>query len=348
MKDNLLILNRNVSDKDGPSIILDSILKDGRNSTYDVCINFKIFDINEHHPKAKKILFLNFLREMYFLIANMNTIFRYKKIVIFSYYSSPIILMILKIFKAVDIRLITIGYDSFHREYKTKLNKENYFLHRVPYFIKSSVMLLIEYIASKASDKVFLVSDSCIDFSKKNINKNGPYYKFPIIPEIDNNLILPDKKISHDDLIIVGPFITNADFSDLRSNLKELAKYKKEIKSISFFGKGSDRAKRLSSYSGTSYEYLDDFDVFFSYNTKVIIYNRINTPGVQTKLQKIILYSNLVFSNGPTDVGVHLSSYLYDINDFKERYSYRIINKQKAVMALELTQIDYNEIHEYF
>ena len=56
MKNNLLILNRNVSDKDGPSIILNSILKDVRNTTYDICIIFKIFDIGENHQKAKKYL----------------------------------------------------------------------------------------------------------------------------------------------------------------------------------------------------------------------------------------------------------------------------------------------------
>ena len=75
--------------------------------------------------------------------------------------------------------------------------------------------------------------------------------------------------------------------------------------------------KHLSNYPGSVYSYVEDFDYFFSKNDRIVLFNRINTPGIQTRLQKIIMYNNLVYRHKDIDVGDYLNALSRNITDLK-------------------------------
>ncbi len=316
MKDKLLITNRPITGtNDGPEIILDSIFNECHMDTYDFCYDFKITDSPPVIKTPKiKIPFLYVHKELFFLLKNYKKINNYKKIVIFSYYSSPIILFLIKLISDIKPKIIVIGYDSFYRENIIKMKKQKRFLKKIRLFFKSMTLKFVEYLASVASDKIYLVSKDCVDFSKNKVNRRGSYNCFPLLPKIKLDLFIKDKEFDFANMLIIGPFVTDIDTIDLKINL-DLISNVKSIKSINFFGINSNQVKKFSNYPGKAFEFVDDFDSFFSKNSSVIIYNRISTPGIQTKLQKIIMYNNLVFCHTGIDVGNELNAYCYDIKD---------------------------------
>ena len=338
MKDKLLITNRPITGKnDGPEIILDSIFQECDVNTYDFCCDFKITD-SAHNVKPKiKIPFLHIHREIFFLLNNFKKIKSYKTIVIFSFYSCPLILFLIKIIKKIKPRIIIIGYDSYYRENIIKMKKQKSFLKKIQFFFKSLTLNFVEYLASISSDKIYLVSKECVDFSINKVNKQGSYKCFPLLPKINKDLFIKDKDFDYKNLLIIGPFITEIDMIDLKINL-DLISNLKFIENIHFFGKDSYKAKSISSYPGETYEYIDDFDSYFSQNSNVIIYNRINTPGIQTKLQKIIMYNNLVFCHSGIDVGNELNAFCHDIKDCINLKDYRKqVNLEDIVNASDNT-----------
>lgn len=323
MKDKLLITNRPITGvNDGPEIILESIFNECDVDTYDFCYDFKITDSADNILTKIKIPFLHIHRELFFLLKNYKKIKKYRKIVIFSFYTSPIILFLIKIISNIKPKIIVIGYDSYYRENLIKMKKQKKFLKKIRFFFKTIALKFVEYLASIASDKIYLVSKEDINFSKNKVNKKGAYKYFPLLPKIKKDLFTKDKKFNYANMLIIGPFVTEIDIIDLKINL-DLISNVKFIENINFFGKNSNQAKNISNFPGDAFEYVDDFDTFFSENLNIIIYNRINTPGIQTKLQKIIMYNNLVFCHTGIDVGNELNAYCYDINDCINAKNYR-------------------------
>ncbi len=338
MKDKLLITNRPITGQnDGPEIILDSIFQECNVDRYDFCYDFEIINSIPDLSTKLRIPFLHIHRELFFLLRNYKKVKKYKKIIVFSFYSCPTILFLIKIIKLINPKIIVIGYDSFYRENLIKMKKQKNIIKKIRFFLKSITLYFIEYLASKASDKIYLVSKECINFSKNKVDKTGPYKHFPLLPKINKSLFIKNKKFSYSNILIIGPFITEIDIIDLKINLALISNMK-SIENIHFFGKNSNQAKNISGYPGKIYEYIDEFDSFFSQNEDIVIYNRINTPGIQTKLQKIIMYNNLVFCHSEIDVGDDLKSFCYDIKECLEMKSHhRQVNLEDIINASDNT-----------
>ena len=65
------------------------------------------------------------------------------------------------------------------------------------------------------------------------------YKHFPIIPTINNNLLSINKSFKTNQILIVGPFITDIDVIDLRINMKLISELN-FIERVDFFGKDSE------------------------------------------------------------------------------------------------------------
>ncbi len=338
MRNKLLITNRPLKgENDGPEIILDLLFQESDIDSFDFCYDYKIISsVSDISPKLK-IPFLHIHKELFFLFKNYKKLKAYEKIVIFSYYSCPIIFFLIKIMRLDSPRIIVIGYDSYYRENLLKMKKQKKIFSKFYFYLKSILLRFVEYLASLISEKIYLVSEGCINFSRAKINQNGQYQRFPIIPKINKSLFKESKKYNYKDILIIGPFTTEIDMIDLKKNLMIISSLK-HIENIHFFGKNSTQAKNNSKYPGKVYEYLDDFDSFFSTNSDIIVYNRINTPGIQTKLQKIVMYNNLVFCHSGIDVGDDLKPYCYDITELTHlKKNHRQVNLVDIINASDNT-----------
>ena len=349
MNKKLLIINRSIKgNNDGPEIILDSIFQIVDYHEYDICTGYKIYQTNEHIHNKLKLPFVNIHKELFFLFKNYKRIRSYKKILIFTYYSSPVLLMFLKILKLLNTQISIVGYDSFYRENIIKMKKHTNKIKMLPYFIKSMLLKFIEYLASIACDNIYLVSEKCIKFSRERINHRAPYKHFPIIPVINKKLVNDNKNFDKKRILIIGPFRTEIDIIDLLKNL-ELISTLDFIERIDFFGENSEKAKSFSKYPGSIYTYVDDFDAFFSKNESIVLYNRVNTPGIQTKLQKILMYNNLVYCHKDIDVGVYLNHLLTDINKISDvSQNKKQVKLEDIENALNNTLSDFKTISKDF
>ena len=301
---------------DGPEIILKSIFQVCSIDDYDICCDYKIINSSKNFSYKLKVPCIHIHRELIFLFKNYKKLTKYKKIVVFTYYSSPLLLFILKILKLFKVEITIIGYDSFYRENRVKMQKQVKKHKQLPYYLKSLFLKFVEYLGSVASENIYLVSKKCIQFSKDRINPKGMYKHFPIIPRINNNLLSINKSFKTNQILIVGPFITDIDVIDLRINMKLISELN-FIERVDFFGKDSEKVKHLSNSPGSVYSYVEDFDHFFSKNDRIVLFNRINTPGIQTRLQKIIMYNNLVYRHKDIDVGDYLNALSRNITDLK-------------------------------
>ena len=113
----------------------------------------------------------------------------------------------------------------------------------------------------------------------------------------------------------MGPFITDIDVIDLRINMKLISELN-FTERVDFLEK-IRKSEALIQLPRFVYSYVEDFDHFFSKNDRIVLFNRINTPGIQTRLQKIIMYNNLVYRHKDIDVGDYLNALSRNITDLK-------------------------------
>ena len=87
------------------------------------------------------------------------------------------------------------------------MKKQKRFLKKIRFFFKSIALKFVEYLASIASDKIYLVSKEDINFSKNKVNKKGAYkYDKHILEEYKVKLKKPIKN----KIASVGPAAASA------------------------------------------------------------------------------------------------------------------------------------------
>ena len=88
---------------------------------------------------------------------------------VFTYYSSPLLLFILKILKLFKVEITIIGYDSFYRENRVKMQKQVKKHKQLPYYLKSLFLKFVEYLGSVASEKIYILFQKMYSVSKDRI-----------------------------------------------------------------------------------------------------------------------------------------------------------------------------------
>ena len=223
-----------------------------------------------------------------------------------------------------------IGYDSFFRmnflNFKKPLKpstKIKLFARLIMHYFKELRMALL-------ADELFFVSNGCIrSFLCRFPWAHKKVFLLPLLPQFEEKLTRSSSECTvanqellncgKKKLVVLGRYLSEWMIYDFHVKRSVLSKMQEHF-DITVIGRGSEvMLSRYSELSGiTACEWLEDFDEFFKSGDLIVIYGPETASGLQTKLQKVILYGNCVFANSAIDVGKDLGDLMTSYKDVSE------------------------------
>jgi hypothetical protein len=226
--------------------------------------------------------------------------------------------------------LRVVGYDSFFRMNFLNFKKPLKFSTKIKLFARLVMHYFKELRIALLADEIFFVSNRCIrSFLCRFPWAYKKVFLLPLLPQFEENITssssersVPNQELPNcgkKKLVVLGRYLSEwmlYDFHVKRSVLFEM----QEHFDITVIGRGSKvMLNRYPELSGiTPCEWLDDFDEYFKSGDLIVIYGPETASGVQTKLQKVILYGNCVFANSAIDVCDDLGHLMTGYKDVSE------------------------------
>lgn len=226
--------------------------------------------------------------------------------------------------------LRVVGYDSFFRMNFLNFRKPLKLFTKVKIFARLIMHYLKELLIAIFANEVFFVSNGCIQsFLYRFPWAHKKVFLLPLLPKIDKRLTTSTSKRTFLNtenqnygkrrLVVLGRYLSEWMIYDFHVKRSVLSKIQEHF-DITVVGRGAEvMLNQYSELSGvTACEWLQDFDEFFKSGDFIVVYGPETGSGVQTKLQKVILYGNCVFANSAIDVGEDLGHLMTGYKDVSE------------------------------
>ncbi|MDC0444487.1 hypothetical protein OAM78_04055 [Alphaproteobacteria bacterium] len=218
------------------------------------------------------------------------------------------------------VKVTVIGYDCFTKTWLMNLKKSSgielvrFVLRFCIYFLKESAILM-------SGGKLLLVSKRCSDFMQMFFTCSPS--QLGILSTMPTPCAGTKKICSSRKVILLGPCKSGLDKHNCSSVLRTLKSNGFLNDDIILFGDGFFD---VSLRGMERIDFVENFGEWATKNSYVLVSLRAGAPGIQTKVQNLLLSGNVIFADGAIDVTPMPNILIRNIEDLKPNSFYKNAN----------------------
>ncbi|MDC0336965.1 hypothetical protein OAN95_01985 [Alphaproteobacteria bacterium] len=329
-KDTLLLISRPYQGKDdGPHQIIHNLFNSGPITRTHIFYGGEILEPTEYQkvfaPKLQNLfsVYHQLAKEMMALHKN------YKTIIVFG--SFNVVFVLFSLLFSFKKKVLIIGYDSLTRtallNFKHSNAKES-----VRWACSLLKGYLIESIISALPVQTLFVSEGCLNFHRRLFRYLKPDAAAFACKPMDKPHA--PKKVFSNKVVILGPCKTGLDYKNFRETINELANNGFTEENIILFGSGF---VNVCCKAYTHISYVKNFEEWAINIEHPIISMRPRAPGIQTKIQRLILFGNSIFCIAPFDIYPLDSHLIRPVSDLRPDSEYQATVKDASNLKIKST-----------
>ena len=255
----------------------------------------------------------------------------YKSIIIFGSFNWPLVLTAILI--CGPRRVSVIGYDSITRtmalNYKRALIKNK--LLWAARFLK---YFSLELLFSILRVRFLFVSRFCVEYHKKLFSPLAP--KAELLPTLPSDKKRPAREVFSDKVYVLGPCNSDLDYYNLNQTLKLMLESGFTPGDLIFVGSGFHKIKNNEI---NRINFVENFDKWAGNIGHPIVSLRPGAPGIQTKVQRMLLLGNYVFCLNEIDVYPMSNHLVRPLRELKPDFHYKADPIDEISCRKELSRV---------
>jgi len=316
---------------DGPQQIIKNLVDEGCMKDTVFFFAGKLIGLSDYkkttHLKAACQSFMMLRLVMHLLFSGKT----YKSIIVFGSFNWTLVLATILI--CGSRRVSVIGYDSITRtmalNYKRALTK-----NKLVWAARFSKYFLLELLFSILRVRFLFVSQFCVEYHKKLFSPVAP--KAELLPTLPSDNKRPAREVLSNKVYILGPCNSDLDYHNLNQTLKLMLESGFTLGDLIFVGSGFHKFNKNEIYR---INFVENFDKWAGNLRHPIVSLRPRAPGIQTKIQRMLLLGNCVFCIDEIDVFPISNHLVRPLRELKPNFNYKLGSIDEISCRTELSRV---------